>query len=176
MDRRYQVFVSSTHEDLIDERLEVMQALLELDCIPCGMEYFPAANEDQWTFIKSLIDRCDYFIVIIGGKYGSEHPDGKSYTQMEYEHALSKGIPTIGFTHHDRNSLPPEKIETEDTKIRKLDSFISFVRSKLCKDWKNTYELGGGVSRSLVQLMKNNPRVGWVRADTVMGCGVRLEY
>lgn len=167
MDRRYQVFVSSTYEDLIDERLEVMKALLELDCIPCGMEYFPAANEDQWTFIKKLIDTCDYYIVIIGGKYGSEHPDGKSYTQMEYEYALSKQIPTIGFIHHDRNSLVPEKRETEETKLGKLDEFIAFVRSKLCKDWNNAYELGAVVSRSLTQLMKNNPRIGWVRADKV---------
>ena len=109
MNKRYQVFVSSTYEDLIEERLEVMKALLELDCIPCGMEYFPAANEDQWTFIKKLIDTCDYYVVIIGGRYGSEDSDGKSYTQKEYEYALSKGIPTIGFMYYDRNSLSIEK-------------------------------------------------------------------
>jgi hypothetical protein len=80
-----------------------MKALLELDCIPCGMEYFPAANEDQWTFIKNLIDKCDYYVVIIGGKYGSEDSEGKSYTQKEYEYALSKEIPTIGFIHRDRS-------------------------------------------------------------------------
>ena len=34
MNKRYQVFVSSTFEDLQEERKEVMQALLELDCIP----------------------------------------------------------------------------------------------------------------------------------------------
>lgn len=56
MDKRYQVFVSSTYADLQDERQEVMQALLELDCIPAGMELFPAANEDQWTLIKKVID------------------------------------------------------------------------------------------------------------------------
>jgi hypothetical protein len=31
MDQRYQVFISSTFTDLIDERREVMQALLEMD-------------------------------------------------------------------------------------------------------------------------------------------------
>jgi len=40
MDKRYQVFVSSTYEDLKEERQEVMHALLELDCIPAGMGYF----------------------------------------------------------------------------------------------------------------------------------------
>ena len=45
MEKRYQVFVSSTFTDLIDERRAVMQALLELNCIPAGMEH-------QWTLIQ----------------------------------------------------------------------------------------------------------------------------
>jgi hypothetical protein len=67
MDKRYQVFVSSTFRDLQDERQEVMQALLELNCVPSGMELFPAANEDQWTLIKSVIDDCDYYLVVHPG-------------------------------------------------------------------------------------------------------------
>lgn len=71
METRYQVFVSSTYEDLKAERQEVMHALLELDCIPAGMELFPAANEDQWSLIKKVIKECDYYIVISAGRYGS---------------------------------------------------------------------------------------------------------
>lgn len=165
MNKRYQVFISSTYKDLIEERLEVMKSLLELNCIPCGMEYFPAANEDQWTFIKKLIDTCDYYVVIVGGCYGSEDQKGISYTEKEYAYALYKEIPTIGFIYHDRNSLPPEKKEVEEDKIKKLKDFIALVRSKLCKDWRNAYELGAVVSRSLTQLMETDPRIGWIRAD-----------
>ena len=78
MDKRYQVFVSSTFEDLQEERKEVMQALLELDCIPAGMELFPAADEAQWTLIKRVIDDCDYYLVIVGGRYGSVNDEGMS--------------------------------------------------------------------------------------------------
>src|ERR1039458_2608296 len=95
MDKRYQVFVSSTYGDLRDERQEVMKALLELACIPSGMDLFPAADEDQWSLIKRVIDDCDYYIVIIAGRYGSIGPDGKSYTQMEYEYATSSKKPVI---------------------------------------------------------------------------------
>lgn len=144
-----------------------MKALLELNCIPCGMEYFPAANEDQWTFIQKLIDSCDYYIVIVGGKYGSEDEEGKSYTQKEYEYALSMGIPTIGFIYPDRASLDDHKKDSDPEKIQKLEAFISLVRSKLCKDWHNAYELGAVVSRSLTQLRETNPRTGWVRADKI---------
>jgi hypothetical protein len=93
VEKRYQVFVSSTYEDLREERQEVIQALLELDCIPAGMELFPAADEDQWTLIKNVIDECDYYIVIVGGRYGSVGNGGLSYTEMEYRYALENGKP-----------------------------------------------------------------------------------
>ena len=97
MEKRYQVFISSTYADLQEERQEVMQALLELDCIPAGMELFPAANEDQWTLIKRVIDDCDYYMVIVAGRYGTVGPDGVSYTEMEYRYALEQEKPIIGF-------------------------------------------------------------------------------
>jgi hypothetical protein len=43
MDTRYQVFVSSTFTDLIEERREVIQTLMQMDCIPAGMELFPVS-------------------------------------------------------------------------------------------------------------------------------------
>ena len=71
MEKRYQVFVSSTFADLKEERRKVIQTLMEMDCIPSGMEIFPAADEEQWEFIKKVISDCDYYILIIGGRYGS---------------------------------------------------------------------------------------------------------
>lgn len=82
MNKKYQVFVSSTFQDLKDERKMVIESLLSnKDYIPVGMEYFPATNDDQMAFIKRLIDNCDYYILILGGRYGSiESESGKSYT------------------------------------------------------------------------------------------------
>lgn len=68
---KYQVFVSSTHDDLIEERKAVSQALLESGCIPAGMELFPASNKSSWEIIKNVIVECDYFILIVAGRYGS---------------------------------------------------------------------------------------------------------
>lgn len=167
MEKRYQVFVSSTYKDLIDERIEVIQALLELDCIPVGMEYFPAADESQWDFIKKLIDESDYYIVIIAGKYGSEDESGKSYTQKEYEYALNKGIPIISFVHKDIGTLTSNKVENEKEKLKKLEEFKNIVQKKLCKFWSNPQELGAVVSRSISQAKKNYPRIGWIRADSL---------
>lgn len=133
MERRYQVFVSSTYADLQEERQEVMQALLELDCIPAGMELFPAANEDQWTLIKQVIDDCDYYIVILGGRYGSIGPDGHSYTEMEYRYALDAGKPVIAFVHKDPGKLPANKCEDSELGKAGLEDFKKLVQEKVCR-------------------------------------------
>ncbi|MBS1612915.1 MAG: DUF4062 domain-containing protein [Bacteroidetes bacterium] len=163
--KRYQVFVSSTYEDLKEERMEVLHALLELDCIPCGMEYFPASSESQWKYITQLIDNCDYYMVIVGNRYGSEAEDGKSYTQKEFEYAVEKGIPVIGFLHNDPTSISVKKSETDAVKLEKLKEFRKAIQKRLCKYWKNSSDLGGVVSRSLMQEIKHNPQIGWVRAN-----------
>ncbi len=165
MDKRYQVFVSSTYEDLRAERQEVMQALLELDCIPSGMELFPAANEDQWTLIKGVIDDCDYYVVVIGGRYGSVGRNGTSYTQMEYEYAVSQGKPVIAFLHKDPGILAANKCETTQEGREKLEQFRAVVQEKMCRFWTSPADLGSVVSRSLIKLIKAHPASGWVRAD-----------
>ena len=167
MDIRYQVFVSSTFSDLQEERQEIMQALLELDCIPSGMELFPAANEDQWTLIKKVIDDCDYYIVVIAGRYGSIGPEGISYTEMEYRYALERGVPTIGFLHKNPGAIALDRSESDPEKKRKLTEFREFVQKKVCRYWENPTDLGSQVSRSLVKLIKTSPAIGWVRADQV---------
>jgi len=47
MSAKYQVFVSSTFQDLSDERELVIKAILEMGHIPVGMEMFSAADEEQ---------------------------------------------------------------------------------------------------------------------------------
>ena len=164
MEIKYQVFVSSTYKDLQEERQEVMQALLELDCIPVGMELFPATDDDQWTLIKRLINDCDYYILIIGGRYGSVNSKGISYTQMEYLYAIEKGIPVISFLHKIPDNIPVGKSESELVFKEKLEIFKKQVQEKMCKYYESPVELGSIVSRSLVRLIKDRPRPGWVKA------------
>ena len=175
MDKRYQVFVSSTYEDLQEERQQVMQALLELDCIPSGMELFPAANDDQWTLIKKVIDDCDYYIVIIGGRYGSLAPDGLSFTEKEYRYALENGKPIMAFLHKDPSELSDKRTEQSPDGKTKLEAFRALARQKMVRPWSSPAELGSVVSRSVIMLIKNNPAIGWVRADEVPAENLSLE-
>jgi Domain of unknown function (DUF4062) len=163
LERRYQVFVSSTYTDLVDERREVIQALLELDCIPAGMELFPAANDEQWLLITKMIDDCDYYLVVVGGRYGSISKNGISYTEREYGYALERGMPILGFLHDDPGGIPLVKSERDAEAIAKLDDFRAKVRRKPVRTYRTPDELGAVVSRSLIKLIKSNPAEGWVR-------------
>jgi Domain of unknown function (DUF4062) len=164
MDKRYQVFVSSTFVDLQEERRQVMQALLELDCIPAGMELFPATDDTQWALIQRVIDDCDYYVVIVGGRYGSMDEEGISYTEREYDYAASKNLPVLGFVHAEPAAIPSGKSERDPKAQEKLESFRAKVQKRMCKFWRTPEELGGVVSRSVVQTMKTHPAEGWVRA------------
>lgn len=165
MDKRYQVFVSSTYEDLRAERLAVIQKLLEIDCIPAGMELFPAADEDQWTLIKGVIDDCDYYVVVVAGRYGSVDEDGVSYTEKEYRYALETGKPIIAFLHRDPGSIESRFSESEPHLKKLLEAFRELCRKKMCKDWSTPDDLGGAVSSAISMLIKRSPGVGWIRAD-----------
>ncbi|MCD4828544.1 MAG: DUF4062 domain-containing protein [Candidatus Cloacimonetes bacterium] len=176
MEKMYQVFVSSTYTDLIEARQKVIQALLELDCFPLGMELFPAIDGSTWKLITQVIDKCDYYILILAGRYGSLGPDGTSYTEMEYRYAIEQGKPVIAFLHDDISKLEPEDRENDDEMIKKLEAFRKFIgNERHYKSWATSAELGGFVSISLIKLFKTTPAIGWVRADTVAGADAAQE-
>ena len=167
MEKRYQIFVSSTYTDLLEARQEVMRVLLRLNCIPAGMELFPATDDDQWTLIKRVIDDCDYCIVIIAGRYGSTGSDGKSFTQLEYEYAISRKKPVIAFLHKEPRKLPVKDAETDPERVNKLEDFRNLAKKKMVDYWTTPAELGSAVSLSLVRLIRDNPATGWVKADSL---------
>jgi hypothetical protein len=168
VDKRYQVFVSSTYADLKDERRAVIQALMEMDCIPAGMELFPAADEEQFSFIKRIIDDCDYYVLIIGGRYGSTTPEGISYTEKEYEYARERKVHVLAFVHENPGKIALEKSELDPELRAKLGAFREKAKTgKMVKMWQDAKELPGLVALSLAKTIKTHPAVGWVRADKV---------
>lgn len=176
MDKKYQVFVSSTYQDLIEERQKVIEALISKNCFPVGMEYFPAASEEQFAVIKKLIDRCDYYILILGGRYGSIEPKtGKSYTQLEYEYALNNNIPVAAFYHKAIGDLSYDKVEQTDEGKHKYDEFKKLVQNNLCKSWGEAYELAFKVNSTLDFMFENYPRTGWVKADEISSAEANRE-
>lgn len=169
MIKKFQVFVSSTYEDLKSERDQVIKAILEMGHIPVGMEMFSAVDEEQWKIIQRQIDESDYYVVLAANKYGSVADDGTSYTEKEYDYAVSQGVPALGFVLDSKAAWPSDLSEGSADKRAALDSFKDKIKSKLVNFWNTKDDLHAKVSISLMKSMSTNPRVGWVRSDEVVG-------
>lgn len=156
--KKYQVFISSTYLDLILERNSVLESLIELGHIPAGMELFPASNSNQWFVIQKIIKDCDYYILIIGDRYGSLSSDGISYTEMEYDYAKSCGIPILTFIRK-RNNADHSKTDNDD----KLNAFKKKTENILVKYFSDNFDLKSKVTVSLIEIFKSTPRPGFIK-------------
>lgn len=132
--------------------------------MPAGMELFPASDDDKWTLIQRVIDDSDYYIVVVGGRYGSLDAAGISYTEREYDYAVASGKPVMAFVHKDPDVIPVGKSELNPEARNKLDAFRDKVEQRMCKYWLTAEELGAVVSRSLVKLLRSHPAEGWIRS------------
>lgn len=166
-EKKYQVFISSTYSDLVDERRKILDILLMADCIPAGMEAFVATDVEQFEVIKKVIDLCDYYVLIIGKRYGSVNPaTGLSYTEMEYEYAKQQQIPVLVFAIDETVELPPNKIEIDPNKIESLKRFRqNAMTNRLVSLWKTSDELTAALAISIMRAKSEIERPGWQRAE-----------
>ena len=170
--RKFSIFISSTYEDLKEERQAAMQVALENDLIPVGMEQFHAAPIDQWSLIKKMIDDCDFYLLIIGGCYGSmDGGEQISFTEKEYNYAKQQGMPVYVLVENE-NNITKSKMDKTDTskKQEKLNKF----REKVMDD-KNTVDIFDDIKAlryNLSASLRNakeyaSADAGWVRVTDV---------
>lgn len=163
MNKKFQVFVSSTFEDLKDERQAVVEAILSSGNMPAGMELFKSANESQWETIKKWILASDFYILLLGARYGSVEPkSGKSYTQLEYEFAVDNNIPLNAIVLKDDILMDLEEDERHNTKYIE---FRELVLSKTCAFASNIDELKYETISQITNCIRDYKLKGWVSAD-----------
>lgn len=173
LEKRYQVFISSTLKDLKKERQDLRSALIKNNFIVEGMENFPATNMREWKIIKERIDKSDIFVLIIGDKYGSIAENAKelesdlliedkviSYTHLEFRYAKQRDIPILAFV----------KSKREDNDL--VNNFVKEVqKSKLTTDnWKNETELVAAVTAGLNHTISEDDfkdNNGWVKVKSL---------
>lgn len=130
--RKFSIFISSTYEDLKKERQALIGVALENNFIPVGMEQFHAAPTSQWNVITKMIDECDFYLLVVGGRYGSiDTESGISYTEKEYNYAKSKGMPVLIVIKEASAIIDTEKDTGDDKydKMRMLDEFREKVKN-----------------------------------------------
>lgn len=166
MDRIFQVFVSSTFEDLKDERSQVSNALAKAGYIAAGMELFPASDQQQLEYIERIINRSDYYVVLVGGRYGSLAENGFSFTENEFNFARSQGIPVLAFLPAQPDKIAVGKAETEPSKREMLDAFKAKLKTgRIVEHWSSADDLCLKVVTAVAHAMNLRPRAGWIRGD-----------
>ncbi|HET7418128.1 MAG TPA: DUF4062 domain-containing protein [Solirubrobacterales bacterium] len=95
------VFISSTFEDrLLEIRFQIKKALEELRAEPVMSELdgFPTMGDRLYEDTIAAVRGCQLFILIVGHRYGSKHPEmGESITRLEYRAARDAGMRTMVF-------------------------------------------------------------------------------
>lgn len=178
MKKKLQVFISSTYTDLIEDRQLAVEAILEAGHIPAGMELFKSGKSQMET-IKRWIDESDVYMLILGGRYGSiESESGKSYTHLEYEYAIEKGMPVFAVVIDDDvlKQRIQDKLanggEVED--IREIDNvqqykgFKKYVLSNICGFVKDAKDVKYEVHKQLNDIANSHTLYGWIREEDVL--------
>jgi len=165
-EKRYQVFVSSTYTDLQEERRLLTQILPTMGCLPCGLELHPS-GPGAWAAIKKLIDECDYYLLMVGSRYGSLSPSGVSYTHMEYVYAATKQKPILVMLHESPESRPADLQERTPEGRLKFNDFRQLLLKGVTARWNDARSLESGVRQYLPQLIQTRPMPGWVRSTQV---------
>lgn len=172
MNKKLQVFISSTYIDLIEERQAAVQAVLDAGHIPAGMELFKAGNTSQLETIYKWIDNSDVYMLILGGRYGSiEEKTGKSYTQLEYEYAIDKGLPVFSVVLRDdflkrKSDILGEERTIEKSNVSQYNNFKNLVMSKIVREVSDCKDIMLAVHTTLKDFMEEYKFVGWVRSNS----------
>ena len=178
---KYQVFVSSTYKDLRVEREAVTWALLSARHIPVGMEAFTATKDRGWKTIRSAIDRSDYYVLLVAGRYGTTDEDGLSWTQKEYDYATSRGIPTLVFIRA-KSAITADQMEDAPLPQERLEAFKSLLRQRHhCVEWNGEDDLVSHVNSALTNHILDDedggaPRPGWYRGDEIPASATLDEF
>jgi cell division protein FtsB len=173
---KYQIFVSSTYQDLKSSRDSVIWTILKMYQIPIGMEMFNADDDEQWQTIKETIDQSDYYILILGHRYGSTTTEGISYTEKEFDYAVEIGVPILSFIRERDVSTTPNEREGDSKKTARLEKFIEKAKSsRMCDFWTTEEELASKVGLALHKIFLRKPRSGWIRSEEGMSVQVSEE-
>lgn len=125
------IFVSSTFVDLKSHRKLVWETLTSFDLTVRGMEQFGARTETPLQTCLIEVDQSDIYVGIIGFRLGSvDQESGKSYTQLEYERAVSTGKEIFIYFMDEQNAFPRITFVDHGEPWEKLNAFKGVLRQR----------------------------------------------
>lgn len=126
------VFISSTYDDLADYRRAIWQVLKEFDVNIRGMEAFGARTEHPLQTCLAEVEQSDVYLGIVAFRLGTMEPSSeKSFTQLEYEHALGLKKEILIYLADENQAIFPYKdIDVDSKPLERLKAFKSILQER----------------------------------------------
>ena len=154
------VYVSSTYEDLKDCRMLVRQALQRLHQEDIAMETYVAEPERPLEKCLNDVAQCDIYVGVIAWRYGYiiEGHD-RSITELEYRHAVEKGIDRLIFLLSEDAPWPPKYVDKGPDASRIQGLREELTRNNLCSFFDTPQELAALVTTAVANRVRHHDGV-----------------
>ena len=173
------VFISSTCYDLRQIRKDIKDFITGLgyEAILSEFNSFPIdPNLNTVDNCVSIVkERAELFVLIIGGRYGSESENGKSITNLEYIYARAKGIPIFVFIQNSvmdiiklwkDNPQMNFKSYVDSTKVFEFIETIRNIEKTWVFGFGNAQDICDTLRDQFAYLFYNNLRLGLELQDS----------
>lgn len=162
LDKRYQVFISTSGSEMQPERIVLSQTLVGMGFFSWGLEKRTPLST---TFARRQIDDCDYVVMILGSQYGEQSVSGVGYMHLEYIYAVTKQKPIIAFIHEDPDSRDESLHDTKPELREKFKEFRNLIMEQVDQIfmYRTMRSLELAVRLNMSQILERYPVIGWVR-------------
>lgn len=175
VEKRYQVYIASSYNDVVNERLKVEYSLLSSGFFP--WEFSERRTSLNTSKARQQIDESDYVIFIISGRYGDLSASGISYLHLDYLYASNKNktIITLIDAHPERKNN--EDQESDDELIKKLNAFKALLKkeSEYSYEYTNILDLERATKTLLAKAVSQRPALGWVRPQPQLATNTNAQ-
>jgi hypothetical protein len=167
IDKRYHVFISTTGSDMQAERTVLSQTLVSQGFFSWGLEHRTPLTT---AFARRQIDDCDYFILMLGSRYGELSASGVSYLHLEYIYAVTKQKPILVLLHESPDSRPIELQELDQEGRVKFQDFRRQLQRErdMVVTFRDGRDLEMALRHAMPQLTARYVAQGWVRPNQAM--------
>lgn len=161
MDKKYQIFISSTYMDLKEIRSIAFTSILEMGHIPVGLDIFQVSDDySTEKYVSKYIDSSQLIVVIIGDRYGSIAQSGKSFVEEEYLYALTKNKKIMFFVNSKYR-------QNDDPNYQKFVRKI--IKTNLIVLWDNPTDFKMKLVSNISQILANNPPLTyWAKTSSAV--------
>lgn len=166
LDKRYQVFITTSGKEMQPERMAVSQTLIGMGFFSWGLEQRTPLST---AFARRQIDDCDYVVILLGSAYGEQSVSGVGYMHLEYIYAVTKQKPIIVFMHEEPSARDGALHDDKPELREKFQEFRKLLQNEVDQvfTYRSMRDLEMAVRFNLPQMLERSPVLGWVRPQNI---------